>query len=60
MRRTMRKRLLAIIATFAMVVAMMPSMVFGASNVAKIGDTVYATLQEARLALLKLSLIMQH
>lgn len=56
----MRKRLLAIIATFAMVVAMMPSMVFGASNVAKIGDTVYATLQEARLALLKLSLIMQH
>ncbi|MDO5414354.1 MAG: LPXTG cell wall anchor domain-containing protein [Bacillota bacterium] len=43
----MRKRLLAIIATAAMVVAMMPSMVFAASNVAKIGSTEYDTLQNA-------------
>lgn len=44
----MRKRLLAITATVAMVVAMVPSMVFAdGTNVAKIGNTEYATLQEA-------------
>ncbi|MDO5414527.1 MAG: LPXTG cell wall anchor domain-containing protein [Bacillota bacterium] len=46
----MRKRLLAIIATAAMLVAMIPSMAFAdvdPADVAKIGDTGYATLQAA-------------
>lgn len=53
----MRKKLLAIIATAAMVVAMVPSMVFATgvnpcnenpcTHVAKVGDTHYADLQEA-------------
>lgn len=44
----MRKRLLAIVAAAAMVVAMMPSMVFAApGDVAQIGTATYPTLQAA-------------
>ncbi len=48
--KEMKKRLLAIIATVAMVVVLVPSMVFAdvdPTDVAKIGNTGYATLQEA-------------
>ena len=43
----MRKKLLAIIATAAMVVTMIPSMVFADSEVAEFDGTKYSTLQEA-------------
>lgn len=43
----MKKKVLALVAAAAMVVTMIPTIAFAADNVAKIGETEYATLDEA-------------
>lgn len=43
----MKKKMLALVAAAAMVVTMIPTVAFAADNVAKIGTTEYATLDEA-------------